>query len=124
MGKIPIVLLLTYALFRMAEYFALKNYQALASDGFARRNSPVLAMFGVVLLPARIIGWVFLVWLALKVGVIATLGMVIVAFIVSLILQSTIGIWLIRVLGPLAGVTYLVSVPILAVVIGIMIASI
>lgn len=123
MSKVPIVLVFVYALFRMAEYFALKHYQALAADGFGARN-PVAMAFGLVLLPARIIGWVFLIWLAMKIGIVATIGLVAIAFVLSLVLQSTIGMLLIGLLGPLAGLIYLAMVPILAVVIGFLIAAI
>jgi hypothetical protein len=119
----PIALVVVYALFRMAEYFALKHYQALAADGFGTRNNPVLMVFGIILLPARIIGWIFLIWLAVKIGVLPTIVLVAIAFVLSLVLQSTIGMLLIGVLGPLAGVIYLALVPILAVVIGFMIAA-
>ena len=124
MSNIPIALLVTYAFFRMAEYFALKLYQELYADGFRGRNNPVLAVFGLVLLPARIFGWALLIWLAIKIGVLPTIGMVFVAFIVSLILQTTIGTLLIRLLGPIAGALYLAAVPILGIVIAFMIAAI
>lgn len=81
---VSITLVVACALFRMSEYFALKNYQALAAEGVHAGNRTGLLVFGVVLLPARLGGWALLLWLAFKIGIGTTIGTVVVAFLLSL----------------------------------------
>lgn len=120
---VPVSLVVVYALFRMFEYFALKNYQAVAAEGMHAGNRTALSVFGVVLLPARFGGWALLIWLAVKIGILHTIGLVVLAFLLSLVLQMTLGMLLMAILGPLAGLLFLIAVPICGIAIAFMIAA-
>ena len=121
--SIPNTLVVTYALFRMCEYFALKNDEALSAEGSHAGNKTALVIFSAVLIPARIGGWALLIWLAIKVGILATIGLVVLAFILSLLLQLTLGMLLMLLLGRFAGVIFLAAVPLTAILIALMIAA-
>ncbi len=118
-----ILLVIAYALFRMFEYFSLKNYQALSAEGSHSGNRKALLIMSAVLWPARFGGWALLIWLAVKVGLVPTIGLVVTAFILSLILQATLGPLLIVVLGELSGVVFLAAVALLGLAIAAMIAA-
>ena len=101
----------SYSLFRMFEYFSLKNHQAVGSQGIHAGNRKAMALFGLILLPARIAGWGLALYLIFKVGLWAAVGLLLLAFIVSLVLQITLGTVLVMILGVRSGIVFLVGGP-------------
>jgi hypothetical protein len=117
MDGTPWLLVVAYALFRTFEYFSLKNYQEMYQErqmfGSAMHTKP-LAIMGAVLLPARIAGWGIMIWVAVKFGILPALIVLFVAFLLSLVLQTTLAPFLWRVIGPLG---FLIAVPAMVLVI-------
>jgi hypothetical protein len=83
---VPIALIMVYALFRVVEYFMLKLQQAWMAEGPAFRTGLRLA-FILVLLPARVFGWGFLIYFAFRVGIVPAIALLSIAFPSSLLLQ-------------------------------------
>lgn len=111
MESFPWLLVLAYALFRVFEYYSIKNYQDLMQERQlfgGGMHTGGLAVLGAVLLPARIAGWGILIWAAVKYGILPTIGLVVAAFLLSLVLQFTLAPALWRIVGP---VGFLVAVP-------------
>lgn len=126
-SDVPVGLIFAFALFRMFEYFCIKGYQALLAEGLPRANRTGIFIFTAVLLPARFGGLALLIWLAVKIGVLPTIGLVVGAFLLSLILQVTLGRLLFAAFGHLANLrslAFLIAVPLLEIVIAVMIAVI
>lgn len=111
----PISLILLYALFRTAEYYALKYFQTLVEDPAVPRN-PTLLPISLLLLAARVAGWGMLIVFAMKAGLGTTVALVVVAFIVSLVFQ-TIYEHTVRPLRALGFLITLGAVPITAILI-------
>jgi hypothetical protein len=123
MEEFPWLLVLAYALFRVFEYYSLKNYQEMYQErqmfGPGMHRGP-LSVMGAVLLPARIAGWGILIWVAMKLGLLPTLVVVVVAFLLSLVLQVTLAPVLWSTIGP---VGFLAAVPIMVGVIALILAT-
>jgi hypothetical protein len=111
----PISLAILYAVFRTAEYYALKYYQTLVEDSAVRSN-PTLLPISILLLLARIAGWGMLIVFAMKAGIGTAIALVVVAFIASLAFQ-TIYEYTIRPLRALGFIITLGAVPTTAIVI-------
>jgi hypothetical protein len=77
-----------YALYRMNEYYMLRWMEAAAraSPGMYQRSSRIAVTF--FLLPARVFGWVFLIYFGWHNGWIKPVVLIGVAFPLSLIMQS------------------------------------
>ncbi len=121
---VPIALYLAYALFRMFEYYTLKNFQLLLSQGETADNRTALRISKAVLLPARIAGWAMVFWVFAKVGAVGVAALLVIAFPLSLLMQSTVGLGLMFLLGGAAGLTFLIAVPVMVVLIAGIISTI
>lgn len=121
---VPIVLYFAYALFRMFEYYTLKNFQLLLSQGETADNRAALRISKAVLLPARVAGWAMVLWVFAKVGVLGVAALLLIAFPMSLLMQSTVGLGLIFLLGEAAGITFVVAVPVMVGLIAAIISTI
>ena len=86
---LPWSIVVGYAFFRTFEYIALKNFQFLPK---IEETRPAQLIFGIVLFPSRILGWALLILLAVKIGFLPTLAVVVIAFLLSLPLQTVVSI--------------------------------
>lgn len=84
---VPISLVVVYAVYRANEYYMLRRLRAIAAAPpgvFPRKGQLILSSF---LFPARVFGWVFLLYYAFRDGWLAALILLAIAFPLSLIIQ-------------------------------------
>lgn len=111
LSDLPWSIVIAYAFFRVFEYIALKNYQYLPKTEETRGAQLI---FGAVLLPSRILGWGLLLLLVFKIGLLPTIAVVVIAFLLSLPLQTLLTLAS-TALAQYSGVVVLAAVPIIGV---------
>ncbi len=85
---VPIGLVVVYAIYRANEYYMLRRLRAMTAAppwAFSRKGQLILSSF---LFPARIFGWAFLLYFAVRVGWLPAVLLIVIAFPLSLIVQS------------------------------------
>jgi hypothetical protein len=91
---VPISLVVAYALFRMFEYYSLKEvrerYQSLRFPSQLIVRNPLTAYyaFSFVLLPARVFGWGLLLFYGWRAGWLQPVKLIVMAFPLSLLFQA------------------------------------
>ncbi|HLA91569.1 MAG TPA: hypothetical protein VJL28_14165 [Gemmatimonadaceae bacterium] len=84
---IPVTLIVAYALFRVFEHLGLKVQRAVYADGPRPETLRPLLFLGAILLPARIFGWVALLYYGYQAGWLAPVKLIAIAFPLSLVFQ-------------------------------------
>ena len=96
----------------------------MAEYQYGRRvHTGLLAIMNVVLLPSRIAGWGILIWVVIEYGFLHTIGIAVVAFLISMIMQFTVGPALWGMLGTVAPVVFIAAIPIMVIVIIVVLAT-
>lgn len=86
-----------YAIYRMNEYYMIRQFRSMSTAPpgtyvFSRTGRVILSLF---LLPARLFGWVFLVYFGFRHGWLRPVVLIAVAFPLSLLLQM-VPVWILR----------------------------